>query len=139
MSYELNIDPKRRAAGRFIGSVRKELIGAALDEKTNNRVTQQTIANRLGVNKSVISRLLRGESNLTLRTIAELAWALGYVPRLVLERRASVEGSNHAGEFVAGEAQNTPGTNRSLDNFDYRSAASATQSSSQSNMLEIAG
>ncbi|TIP70340.1 MAG: helix-turn-helix transcriptional regulator [Mesorhizobium sp.] len=96
MSYELKIDPKSRAAGRFIGQVRKELVSAAIAEKKETGVNQQQIATKLGVNRSVISRLLRGDANLTLRSIAEIAWAFGWEPKFTLQRKPKIaEGQNH--------------------------------------------
>ena len=88
MSYSLKIDPNRRAGSRFIGKVRKALISAALDEKKNG-VSQASIAKALGVNKSVINRLLRGDSNLTLRSVGEIAFVLGYEPDFHLQRLGS--------------------------------------------------
>lgn len=88
MSYELKIDPKKRAASRFIGKVRKALIMAALDEKAATGVNQQKLAAALGVNRSVINRMLKGESNLTLRSVGELAWALGYEPEITMKRKS---------------------------------------------------
>ncbi|WP_161607329.1 helix-turn-helix domain-containing protein [Methyloferula stellata] len=67
-----------RAASRFIGNVRKALVSAAIDEKQNSGITQQGIAEKLGVNRSVINRLLRGDANLTLRSVAEIVWAIGW-------------------------------------------------------------
>ena len=104
MSYELKIDPKRRAAGRFIGTVRKALINAALVEKQRNGLTQQKVAECLGVNRSVINRMLRGEVNLTLRSVAELAWAMGWQPQFSLkrvEREARSNGSPEAAPVYA--------------------------------------
>jgi transcriptional regulator with XRE-family HTH domain len=86
MSFELKINPKDRVAGRFIGSVRKALLKAAITEKEHNGITQQSIAEKLGVNRSVINRLLRGDTNLTLRSVAEIAWALGFEPVFELHK-----------------------------------------------------
>ncbi|WP_051608915.1 helix-turn-helix domain-containing protein [Fodinicurvata fenggangensis] len=77
MSYRLAITPKRRKVIRFIGGVRDALVNAYLDEKKENGVTKQELADRVGVNKSVITRRLNGSANLTLRSIAEMADALG--------------------------------------------------------------
>lgn len=90
MSYELKIDPMSRAAGRFIGKVRKELVSAVIEEKNETGINQQKIADKLGVNRSVINRLLKGDSNLTLRSIAEIAWALGWEPVFTLRRKAKI-------------------------------------------------
>ncbi|GAA3113779.1 hypothetical protein GCM10010520_67310 [Rhizobium viscosum] len=88
MSYELKIDPKKRAASRFIGKVRKALVSAAIDEKSLSGINQQKVAASLGVNRSVINRMLKGDGNLTLRSIGELAWALGWEPEFTMKRRA---------------------------------------------------
>ena len=90
MSYDIKIDPKSRAAGRFIGQVRKALVSAAIEEKNETGVTQLQIASKVGVNRSVINRLLRGEANLTLRSVAEIAWALGWEPRFTLSRKPQI-------------------------------------------------
>lgn len=100
MSYELKIDPKRRAAGRFIGTVRKALINAALEEKQQHGLTQQRVAECLGVNRSVINRMLRGEVNLTLRSVAELAWAMGWQPQFSLKRIAKADRNNAEPEIA---------------------------------------
>ncbi len=86
MFFELDIDPKESAVGRFIGSVRKTLLRVALAEKENNGVTQQSIAKKLSVNRSVVNRFLKGEANLTLRSVAEIAWALGYRAEITLQK-----------------------------------------------------
>lgn len=96
MSYELKIDPKRRVAGRFIGNVRKALINAAVEEKTHRGLTQQKVADCLGVNRSVINRMLRGEVNLTLRSVAELAWSMGWEPRFSLHKIEREDRNNEA-------------------------------------------
>ena len=85
MSFKLNISDKDRTVGRFISKVKKQLFLAALAEKKESGVSQQSIADKLGVNRSVINRLLRGSGNLTLRSVAEIAWALEW--EIVFELR----------------------------------------------------
>lgn len=77
-SYVFDIGEKDRKASRFIGHVRTELQKALVAEKAERKITQQQIANQIGVNRSVINRQLMGTENLTLRSVAELAWALGW-------------------------------------------------------------
>ena len=74
-SYHFDIGGRAQKAGRFIARVRDELL-KVLSEKKRDGLTQQALAKRLGVNRSVINRQLSGESNLTLRSLADLAWAL---------------------------------------------------------------
>ena len=77
-SYLFDIGGKKRAAARFIGRVRAELQRALISEKATRKLTQQAIAKLIGVNRSVINRQLMGYENMTLRSVAELAWALGW-------------------------------------------------------------
>ena len=74
-SYHFDIGSRAQKAGRFIARVRDELL-RVLSEKKKEGLTQQALAQRLGVNRSVINRQLSGESNLTLRSLAEIAWAM---------------------------------------------------------------
>ncbi|ODR98428.1 hypothetical protein AUC68_08300 [Methyloceanibacter methanicus] len=39
-------------------------------------LTQQNVANRLELERSTVNKRLTGQSNLTLRSVGELAWAL---------------------------------------------------------------
>lgn len=94
MSFELNVNPKDRVAGRFIAAVRRALLKAALEEKERSGVSQQSVANKLGVNRSVINRLLRGDANLTLRSVAEIAWALGRTPTFALQEAPKTPHAN---------------------------------------------
>jgi hypothetical protein len=76
--YLFDIGEKSRRASRFIGQVRAELQKALVLEKASRQITQQQIATMIGVNRSVINRQLMGFENITLRRVAELAWALGW-------------------------------------------------------------
>src|SRR5271169_1138835 len=90
--YLYDIGERARAAGRFIGHVRAELQKAWLSEKSSRKITQQQIATMLGLkNRSVINRELMGFDNLTLRRVAELAWALGWEIVFYLRKRDASE------------------------------------------------
>jgi len=51
-------------------------------------VTQTMLAQRLGKTKGLVSQILAGGRNLTLRTIADIADALGYRVRIVFSKGA---------------------------------------------------
>lgn len=85
MSYQMRLNSRSRVAGRFIGAAHDELRAAF--EKSGK--TQQEIADRLGVDKAVINRRLKGTENLTLRTLAEMAWAINHDVRVVMVRPKS--------------------------------------------------
>lgn len=94
MSFKLTINPKDKAAARFISQAHKTIVEYILGEKETSNLTQQQIAERLGVNRSVVNRILNGKSNLTLRSIGELAWALESVPSIKLEKKPKHMPSN---------------------------------------------
>ena len=47
-------------------------------------ISKAKLAALLGKSKSWVSQVLSGDSNLTLKTIAEISWALGSTPRVVI-------------------------------------------------------
>jgi len=95
MSYRLEISPLQQKAGRFIGLVRDAFLIAILDErKSGKRITQQSIAKKLDVDRAAVNRWLSGDANLTLRTIAHLAYAIDRDIVFELRNRNPKEGSN---------------------------------------------
>lgn len=71
MSYRLKIDPKSRKSARFISLLQKKIQEALVA----SGMTQQEVAEKLGVDRSVVNRRLKGRANLTARSIAEFAYA----------------------------------------------------------------
>jgi len=82
-------------AGRFIGRVRRELLKAIMEEKSGG-LTQQELARRLETRRSDINRQLSGEAEITLRSLADLAWALDREVTVELRRADSAVGQNIA-------------------------------------------
>ena len=66
-SFQFDIGSRARNAGRFIGRVRDELLRALSERKKDGKLTQQELATKLDVHRSLINRQLSGEANLTLR------------------------------------------------------------------------
>ncbi len=79
---------------------------------------QSTVAEKLGVNRSVVNRRLTSRHNMTLETVADMAWALGQSveidifdpderpsnqPRIISEHRRIVSSSAQA-ESAAGSS-----------------------------------
>jgi hypothetical protein len=95
--YLYDIGEKARKASRFIGQVRAELQRAFAFEKSHRKITQQQVATMIGTNRSVINRELMGLENLTLRRVAELAWALGWEIVFYLRKPEEVSATT---EFV---------------------------------------
>ena len=76
-SFSLNMSAKDRATGRFKSRVNRALMTAAITAKREKGLTQSQIADRMGVDKPTLSRIINGRGNLTLKTIGEVCWALG--------------------------------------------------------------
>jgi len=104
-SYVFDIGEKARKVARFIGHVRAELQRALVVEKASRKLTQQQIATMIGVHRSVINRQLMGFENLTLRRVAELAWALGW--ELYFELRRPQQPGTITVESPAASTSNT--------------------------------
>lgn len=93
-SFHYNIGSRAQRAGRFIARVRSELLRVLSEKKSRNGLTQQALAERLGVDRSQINRQLSGESNLTLRTLADLAWAMDMELSFELREQRACFGQN---------------------------------------------
>ena len=93
-SFQITIAPHKRAAARFIAGVRRELQKAFSEEKAKRGLNQSEIGRMLGVHRTVIHRELRGDSDLTLGRVAELACVLGRVPKFSLDGIAEADGQN---------------------------------------------
>lgn len=105
MSYQLKITPRQRKAGRFIATVRRQIQKAYSEEKDAGRVNQSELAKELGVSRSVVSRRLRGLQNLTIRSIADLAWALDREIIFELKRPSTRTGGNNIETATSGIGQ----------------------------------
>lgn len=86
MSYQIDLPAKDRAASRFMHRVVRELQRAFTEEKKDRKITQQSVARSLGVNRSIVNRALAGR-NLTLRTLGELIWALDSDYEFIIKSR----------------------------------------------------
>jgi transcriptional regulator with XRE-family HTH domain len=92
--FRFDIGSRARQAGRLIGRVRSELLKALSERKAETGLSQQALAYKLGVHRSLINRQLTGETNLTLRSIADLAWALDMEVSFELRKPTAEQGQN---------------------------------------------
>ncbi len=89
MSFQISIPPSRQVAARFVDKVRHALLKAVME----SGISQSEIARRLGINRSVIHRELKGYQDITLGRAAQLAWAVGKRATFTLEEQ-SADSSN---------------------------------------------
>jgi len=122
-SYQITITPSRRAAVRYIERVRRTFLRAFSTEAAATGLTQTEIASRLGVNRSVVHRELRGDANLTQGRVGELAWAMGYEPVFELrkiDRNQGANDQNNGGVTLNNTLVNVPATSSTLKNAPVR-------------------
>ena len=81
MSYQLKISDRKRQSGRFVARVHRE-IQKAFSVASQNGLTQQKLATKLEMDRSAVNKKLLGQSNLTLRTLSDLAWGMDYQIKL---------------------------------------------------------
>jgi hypothetical protein len=93
-SLQITISPDKRAAARFIGSVRRAIQKAYIEEQRKRGLSQSDIARELQVHRSVINRELKGFKDMTLGRVGQFAWVLGRRPTFNLDEQIAVIGQN---------------------------------------------
>ena len=93
-SCRFDIGSRSRSVARFVARVRSELLTAINEERRAQAINQQMLASRMGKKRSEFNRQLTGEAPLTLRSIAEISWALGREVNLELRKPAARPGQN---------------------------------------------
>lgn len=83
-SFSFGRPKKDRAATRFMSRVHRALVRAALQRKKTDGLSQRALAERLEVDKAMISRIFSGRGNPTIRTLGELFWALEVEPDIII-------------------------------------------------------
>lgn len=76
MTFQIELDPKEQAAADLITDVGFKLQNTLSEAKTGRKITQRELADILGIDRSRVNKCFSGYSNLTLKSLAELAWAL---------------------------------------------------------------
>jgi transcriptional regulator with XRE-family HTH domain len=70
------------------------LLKALSERKKDGKLSQQELAKKLEVHRSLINRQLSGEANLTLRSLADLAWAMDMEISFELKKPVVEAGQN---------------------------------------------
>lgn len=77
-SFRHKSDDKRSTYLGLAGSIESQLRQAYAKRHEQGRETQASLAEKLGVNRSAVNRRLLGHTNMTIETLANMVWALGY-------------------------------------------------------------
>ena len=91
-----HISKRRRTFVRFLGEIQHALLEALGEEHRKRGLTRAEIGRLIGRDKSFVTRKLSGESNMTLQTLADLAFALDRPVKVTLPSRAAGVGSNRS-------------------------------------------
>lgn len=86
MSSLFNMTLQERESAANMNALNKALIEEIYATSRVLGISQKDIADKIGTNKSVISRLLQGRGNPTFRTVAEICAAIGVKPELSFNR-----------------------------------------------------
>lgn len=95
-SFQFDIGNRARTAGRLLGKVRGELLRALAERKANTPFSQQELAQKLDLQRALMNKQLAGETNLTLRALADFAWALDLEVNFELKNLGQEVGQNEA-------------------------------------------
>jgi transcriptional regulator with XRE-family HTH domain len=107
------LDRRRRTYVRMMGEILHALNQALAEEHAKRGLTISEIAKILGKDtsyKSFISRKLSGMSNMTLETLADLAFAMNRPVRVSLPPREAPAMSNRASTADPARVASTPPT-----------------------------
>lgn len=137
MSLARKVNNRR---GMFLGltsSVASQLREAFADRRQNHKETQEDIAALLGVNRSVVNRRLRAGSNLTLETIADMAWALGRGVKIDIYDPAEMIGCNERLYFSERATVPLPSEEMSAARVQYQSQESTRAPTRNKTQIEF--
>lgn len=76
-SFVKKTDNRRAVYLGLVQQVESQIREAYAERYEQGIETQASLAEKIGVHKSAINRRLSGKNNLTLKTVADLVWALG--------------------------------------------------------------
>jgi hypothetical protein len=79
-----SLDPRKTTFLSLTSQVEGQLRDAYAIRNDAGLENQVTLAKKIGVGRSAINKLLGGHRNLTLKTIADIVWALGYRVRVLI-------------------------------------------------------
>ena len=75
-SFLPKLDARRAIYLDLVTSIESQLRDAYARLYDEGQENQSTIANKLGVGRSVVSKRLNGHHNMTVETVADMVWAL---------------------------------------------------------------
>ena len=96
-SFDFEISEKDLAGAEHVSRVGRQLVSAFVRKARSEKISKAELARRLDLDKASITRMLRGDANLTLRSVGELSWAMGVRPDVtIMDQHELLSRSNEA-------------------------------------------
>lgn len=93
MSFRFDVGGRARNASRLIGNLRSDLVAAVVRHREVRDLSQQEVAESMGISRLDLNGLLSGQKELTLRSLSDIALALD--KEIVVELRDRDRSGNH--------------------------------------------
>jgi hypothetical protein len=114
-SFRTKVSARRGLYLALSAQVERQLREAYARKFETEQVTQSSIADKLGIDRSAVHRRLTGRTNMTLETLADMVWALDLAIEVRISDAGDSEAQAKAEHYLAARAaQATPGTTREI-------------------------
>lgn len=94
-TFKRQPDNRRSVYLKLVGEIEGQLRQAYAKRHEQGLETQAGLAKKLDVDRSVIHRRLTGRTNMTIQTVADLVWALGYCIAVSISDADESGGNQH--------------------------------------------
>jgi transcriptional regulator with XRE-family HTH domain len=103
-SFAIKVDPREAQYARLVFRVLATLRNA-VDRRVDEGLTKSAIAERMGKDKSALSRILNGRTrNITLKTVSDILWAVDHEPIEFDADPLELLSPNHVPDHLCGTA-----------------------------------
>ena len=128
-TFEFDLSQKEMDGADAIYKVNNFILSLLAQRMKEQGMTKKKLADILEVDKSTISRMLRGNQNLTARSLGEICGALDFDFSLVAKDLKSIGSNGKTNKIV--QISNTPSSGKSLSSnvgqlSEYRTTSTRT-------------
>ena len=94
-SFRINkVNARRATFLSLVSQIGSQLRDAYALKSEQGLENQASLAKKLNVDRSAINRRLTGRTNMTLQSLADMVWSLGYAIRVIIFDPANQDGRN---------------------------------------------
>ncbi len=108
MPFQKRPDQRRRVFLFLISQIDKGLRDAYGTRYEQGRTNQKRLAEKIGVDRSAIHRRLTSQTNLTIKSIADLVWGLDWGVMVQFFDPETEHGANFSGSALSPPVPNQP-------------------------------